>query len=216
MRFFIFGLFLFLAPSLAISGTPYVGLSLGTSLETHTFDVWNGAESPGRRALTGRSASSDQAIVIGVHDAIRFAGRSFDLELEVFDRRSAHFNANGAGGSSATQIKTRSLLAAVWTPLYRNEKWSLYLGAGVGARESIYKMDGVGVSIKAYDHAPYAMVGVRVLRPISPRVSVVGEWRAHTRPQVKLHAARWAFSGPLEHDSKGYTLRVGLQIKLGR
>lgn len=77
-------------------------------------------------------------------------------------------------------------------------------------------MIGGGLNIMATDRAPYAMLGMRLTRRISTRVSVFGEWRVHTRPPVKLPTAGRAFAGPLEHNSKDQTLRFGLQIDLGR
>lgn len=206
---------LVILPVLPAFADPYLAFSVGTSFENHSFDVWSGSRRSPRRALNGHSASKDQAIAIGFSNAFSVHGHPFDIELEVFERRNAKFVATGTSGAHATRIKTNSIMAAIWTRVAGNETRGLYLGAGVGARNSSYKMTGPGVRISAMDHAPYAMIGARVKQRVNQRVALFVDVRAHTRPPVRLQPSLGNFSGPLEHNSEGFTVRFGVQIGLG-
>lgn len=200
----------------AIAGSTYLGLSFGTSYEDHKFDVWNGPATAGRRALSAHARSSDYAVAIGIRDAFRLGNRAFDLELEIFERSNSDFIATGAAGNHPTAIRTTSMLASVWTGMAAGDNWSLKVGAGIGARHSSYLMSGPGVSFRATDRAPYAMIGLRLSKSVSKRTTVYTELRAHTRPPIKSAGTGAFRSDPLEHNSKGLTLRLGLQIKLGK
>jgi len=194
----------------------YLALSFGTSIEAHQFDTWNGPATPGRRGLTGNSNSSDQAIAIGLRDAFMFQDRSFDAELEILERRALHVTAQGAAGSHPTSIRTTSMLLGLWTDLHRKKDLTIQAGAGLGARYSHYQMTGPGINISATDRAPYAMAGLRLLkRTDTPGVNFFADIRVHARPRVRLKVPG-SVTSPLEHESNGLTLRLGLQIDLKR
>ncbi len=198
----------------ATAGSSYLALSLGTSFEDHDFDVWNGPATPGRRALTASASSSDYAVAFGVRDVIHIGKRPYDLEFEVFERQNSDFTATGAAGNHPTAIRTTSILLSAWTPVAHGNKWTLKAGAGVGARHSIFKMQGPGISFTTTDRAPYAMLGLRYAKTVGQRTRVFTEIRAHTRPPI--YSAGGPMQGPLEHNSHGITLRVGLQLTLGK
>ncbi len=198
----------------ATAGSSYLALSLGTSFEDHDFDVWNGPATPGRRALTASARSSDYAVAFGVRDAFHIGKRPYDLEFEVFERQNSDFTATGTAGSHPTAIRTTSVLLSAWTPVAQREKWTLKAGAGVGARHSVYRMSGPGISFTTTDRAPYVMVGMRLAKQTGVRTRIFTEIRAHTRPPI--HSAGGPMQGPLEHNSAGITLRMGLQITLGK
>jgi len=82
------------------SASSYLALSFGTSFEHHTFDVWNGPATLGRRALTAQAQSSDYAVAIGFRDAFQIGNRPFDVELEVFERMNSDFTATGPATST--------------------------------------------------------------------------------------------------------------------
>lgn len=209
------GVLLLSAPAAAQS-IGYLAMSFGTSIEAHQFDTWNGPAAPGRRALTGRSNSSDQAIAWGMRDAMTIRGRSFDAEFEIFERRSLKLTASGAAGDHATSIRTTSMLLGLWTDLHRDRQWAVQAGAGLGARFSHYRMTGPSIAIDATDRAPYAMAGLRLLRKTAnPGVNFFADLRVHARPRVRLKAPG-SITSPLEHESNGLTLRLGLQFDLGR
>lgn len=196
------------------AGSAYLAFSAGSSFEHHKFDVWNGPSTPGRRALTAQARSSDYAVAFGLHDLFRLGNRSFDAELEIFERQNADFTATGAAGAHPTAIRTTSVLASVWTQVAGQNKWTLKAGAGIGARHSIYRMQGPGIGFTTTDRAPYAMIGLRLSRQLDKRIAVYSEIRAHTRPPI--HSPGGPMQGPLEHNSGGVTLRMGLQIALGK
>ncbi len=198
----------------AIAGSTYLALSVGTSIEDHDFDVWNGPATPGRRALTASARSSDYALAFGLRDAFHIGKRPYDIEFEVFERQNSDFTATGTAGSHPTAIRTTSILLSAWTRVAGGEKWALQAGAGVGARHSNYRMSGPGISFTTTDRAPYAMVGLRLSKRAAKRTNLFTEIRAHTRPPI--HSAGGAMQGPLEHNSAGITLRMGLQINLTR
>jgi len=197
----------------ATAGSGYLALSFGTSFEDHDFDVWNGPATPGRRALTASARSSDYAVAIGLRNAFYIGKRPYDLEFEVFERQNSHFTATGPAGDHPTAIRTTSILLSAWTPVAQGEKWALRAGAGLGARHSRYRMSGPGIAFTTTDRAPYAMVGLRLSRQAGKRSNIFTELRVHTRPPI--HSAGGAMQGPLEHNSAGVTLRIGLQIALG-
>ena len=196
-----------------IAGSTYLALSVGTSIEDHDFDVWNGPATPGRRALTASARSSDYAVAFGLRDAFHIGKRPYDIEFEVFERQNSNFTATGTAGSHPTAIRTTSILLSAWTRVAGGEKWALKAGAGVGARHSNYRMSGPGISFTTTDRAPYAMVGLRLSKRAGKRTNLFTEIRAHTRPPI--HSAGGPMQGPLEHNSAGITLRMGLQITLG-
>jgi len=198
----------------AFAGSPYLVLSVGTSFEDHVFDVWNGPATPGRRALTASAHSSDHALALGVRDAFHLGQRPYDIEFEIFERQNSNFTATGAAGSHPTTIRTTSVLLSAWTRVAGGEKWALKAGAGLGARHSNYRMSGPGISFTTTDRAPYAMVGLRLSKRAGKRTNLFTEIRAHTRPPI--HSAGGPMQGPLEHNSSGLTLRMGLQITLGK
>jgi len=198
----------------ATAGSSYLALSLGTSYEHHKFDVWNGPATPGRRALTASAGSSDFAVALGVRDAFHIGKRPYDLEFELFERQNSNFTATGPAGNHPTAIRTTSILLSAWTPIARGDKWTLKAGAGVGARHSIFRMRGPGIAFTTTDRAPYAMLGLRYIKKVGQRTRVFTEIRAHTRPPI--YSAGGPMQGPLEHNSRGITLRVGLQLTLGK
>lgn len=198
----------------ATAGSSYLALSLGTSFENHDFDVWNGPATPGRRALTASARSSDYAVAFGVRSAFSLGKRPYDLEFEIFERQNSDFTATGTAGAHPTSIRTTSLLLSAWTPIAQGNKWSVKTGAGIGIRHSNYRMTGPGISFTTTDRAPYAMLGLRFTRLAGLRTRVFTEIRAHTRPPI--HSAGGPMQGPLEHNSAGITLRMGLQITLGK
>ncbi len=200
-------------PAPARAGS-YLALSLGSSIEHQAFDVWNGPGATGRRLLSADSASSDQALTIGFRDAVTLGGQNFDAEIEIFERRVVHMTARGSAGAHPTSIRTTSMLFALWAPLGPAGLWSAQLGAGAGARYSHYRMTGPGIDIRATDRAPYAMIGLRAWHPLSARSRLTAGIRAHTRPPVRPKAPG-IFVSPLEHESSGFTLRLGLQFDLG-
>lgn len=192
----------------------YLALSFGSSIEHQAFDVWNGAGIAGRRLLTANSASSDQALSFGFRNSFSLGTKSFDTEIEIFERRAIHMTASGAAGDHPTSIRTTSMLLSLWTTVSSDQIWSLQAGAGVGARYSHYRMTGPGIDITATDRAPYAMIGLRAVRQISPHSRITAGIRAHARPPVHLQAPG-VFVSPLEHESTGFTFRFGYQIDLG-
>jgi len=198
----------------ATAGSSYLALSFGTSFENHKFDVWNGPATPGRRALTASARSNDYALAFGLRDAFHIGRRAYDLEFEIFERQNSAFTATGTAGSHPTAIRTTSILLSAWTPVARGEKWTLKAGAGIGARHSNYRMSGPGISFTTTDRAPYAMLGLRLSKQTGRRTRIFTEIRAHTRPPI--HSAGGAMQGPLEHNSAGVTLRMGIQITLGK
>lgn len=207
---------LVLANTSAVAGSSYLALSFGTSYEDHKFDVWNGPATPGRRALGAQARSRDYAVAIGFRDAFRLGERPFDVELEIFERSNTAFTATGTAGNHPTTIRTTSMLASVWTNVAEADRWLLKAGAGIGARHSSYHMAGPGVSFRASDRAPYAMIGLRLSKQTGKRTTLFTELRAHSRPPIKSPGTGAFRSDPLEHNSKGLTLRVGLQIELGK
>ena len=188
-------------------------MSFGTSTEAHQFDVWNGPATSGRRALGALARSSDYAVAIGHRNALQLNTRSFDVELEIFERQNSSFIAIGRAGRHPTAIKTTSVLASIWTPIGKGNSWTLRAGAGLGARHSVYRMSGPGIGFKTTDRAPYAMIGLRLSKRAGKRTTLFSEIRAHTRPPI--HSSGGQMTGPLEHNSTGITLRMGLQIDLG-
>ncbi|MCF6315972.1 MAG: hypothetical protein L3J30_06745 [Marinosulfonomonas sp.] len=198
------------------SASSYLALSFGTSFEHHTFDVWNGPATAGRRALTAQAQSSDYAVAIGFRDAFQIGNRPFDVDLEVFERMNSDFTATGPAGSHPTTIRTTSMLASIWTRVGGGDKWAVHAGAGVGARHSTYAMSGPGIGFRTSDRAPYAMVGLRLSKHAGKRTTLFTEIRAHTRPPVHSSGTAALRTFPLEHNSHGITLRMGLQITLGR
>jgi len=197
----------------ATAGSSYLALSFGSSFENHKFDVWNDPAAPGRRDLSAASRSSDCAIALGFQDVFQLGARNLDLELEIFERSNSSFTAIGGAGSHPATIRTTSMLASVWTQIGGGNNWDIRAGAGIGARHSSYRMSGPGISFHTADRAPYAMVGLRLSKHAGERTTLFTELRAHTRPPI--HSAGGAMQGPLEHNSKGITLRMGLQINLG-
>jgi len=198
----------------ATAGSNYLALSFGTSIEDHDFDVWNGPATPGRRALKASARSRDYAVAFGVRDAIHIGNRPYDLEFELFERQNSDFTATGTAGNHPTAIRTTSILLSAWTAVAQGEKWTLKAGAGVGARHSVYRMEGAGISFTTTDRAPYAMVGLRLAKQAAAHTRVFTEIRAHTRPPI--HSAGGQMQGPLEHNSAGITLRFGLQMDINR
>ncbi len=216
MRFILALMAALILPHTPAVADSYLALSFGTSFEDHKFDVWNGPATPGRRALTASAQSSDYAVAIGFRDAFQIGNRPFDIELEVFERMNSDFTATGTTGSHPTTIKTTSMLASVWTRVGGGDKWAMHAGAGVGARHSTYSMSGPGIRFHTSDRAPYAMVGLRLSKHAGKRTTLFTEIRAHTRPPVNSSGTGAFRTFPLEHNSHGITLRMGLQITLGR
>lgn len=212
--FFIFLTIITFGPATA-KASPYLALSSGSSFENHNFNIWNGAGFAGRRYLEAKGKSKDYAIAFGYRNAFHIGSRPFDLELELFQRSNSSFSASGNFGLHPTKIKTTSSLISTWSPIANGADWQLLAGAGIGMRHSKYKMTGTGINITATDRAPYAMLGLRYSKTISPRIRFFSDFRIHTRPPIHSPSTR-AFSGPLEHNSKGITLRIGAQIALGR
>lgn len=203
-----------ISSTFAHAAPAYISLSFGSSYEDHSFDVWNGPNTTGRRALTAQAWSSDYALGFGFRDAVRLGGRRFDLDLEVFERSNTDFTATGDAGNHPTTIRTTSMLASLWTQVTGDDDWSLKAGAGVGARHSKYRMTGPSIGFTTTDRAPYAMIGLRLSKRATERTQIFSEIRAHMRPPI--HSGGGAMQGPLEHNSMGLTLRLGLQINLSR
>ena len=216
MRYLFALLAAFMLSSHTAAASAYLSLSFGNSFEDHKFDVWNGPAIPGRRALIAHAQSRDYAISFGFREVFKIGNRPFDIELEVFERMNSDFTATGTAGSHPTTIKTTSILGSIWTPIAGGDDWALHAGAGIGARHSIYTMSGPGISFRTTDRAPYAMIGLRLSKRASKRVSLFTEVRAHTRPPVHSPGTGAFRRFPLEHNSHGITLRMGLQISLGR
>jgi len=215
MRIFIYlAIFVSWPLHAAISGS-YLAVSAGSSYEYHRFDIWNGPSLPGRRDLGGNGFSRDQAIALGFHRAAFIGYIPVDLEFELFERRNTSFTAAGRTGTYPTRIRTNSALVAMWIPLQAQKNWRVQVGAGIGARHSTYVMSGPGVAITTTDRAPYLMVGMKAIHQLDLTKSIFAELRVHTRPNFTLPGNSGVFTGPLEHNSAGLTLRIGLQFKFG-
>jgi hypothetical protein len=190
------------------AANPYVTLSYGVTQDSHDFNIWHSRQHRGRRHTFDAGGSAhDWALGVGLRCA------TLDYELTVFDQRSETFMAQNGHKTYLTQIETRGIQIMAWHSLAEHADWTLKGGAGLGYRDSRYVMRGMGTHIRTTDRAPLAMVGLRMERPVASHVTFFGDLRGTFRPPVRI-ASGGTLRAPLEHDSSGLSLHIGVQITL--
>ena len=194
--------------------SPYAFIAGGTSFETHSFDLQGAA--PGQRVKTKTTSTSrDFAAGIGFKNWATLGTRPIDLEFDLFERRTTAFSISPQMGRQRIKIQTQSALISLWTPITTRPNWQLSTGIGLGARQSRYQIKTGTRSQNTTDRAPYAMLGLRLSHEHTKSLSSFVELRHHLRPPLTTGVGRGQpFGGLLEHNSRGTTLRFGLQLWL--